>query len=235
MQSQMTFDLLSIDSKLLFEELCSERRLLQGWKEVKRNRGTSGIDGQTIDTFGLYLSKEIKQLQEELVNWTYIPQPVRRVEIPKPDGAGVRLLGVPCIRDRVVQTAIKQLLEPILDPLFSKNSYGFRPGKNQTQAVESAQKIVESGKGYVVDIDLSKFFDRVNQDRLIGALGKIIEDKRILKLVGMTLRSGVMKDGVVTPTTEGTTQGSPLSPLLSNLVLDELDKEIESRGLEFCR
>ena len=135
----------------------------------------------------------------------------------------------------MVQTTIKQLLEPILEPLFSENSYGFRPGRNQAQAVESAQKIVQSGKGFVVDIDLSQFFDKVNQDRLIGRLGKEIEDKRILKLVGMTLRSGVMKDGVVTPTMEGTTQGSPLSPLLSNLVLDELDKEIESRGLEFCR
>lgn len=231
----MTFDLLSIDSKHLFEELCTEGKLVQGWREVRKNRGTSGSDGQTIEAFELRLSEEIKQLQTELENWTYTPQPVRRVEIPKPDGAGVRLLGVPCIRDRVVQTAIKQLLEPILDPLFSENSYGFRPGRNQAQAVESAQKIVQSGKGFVVDIDLSKFFDKVNQDRLIGRLGKVIEDKRILKLVGMTLRSGVMKDGVVTPTMEGTTQGSPLSPLLSNLVLDELDKEIESRGLEFCR
>jgi group II intron reverse transcriptase/maturase len=235
MQSEMTFDLLPIDSKHLFEELCTERKLVQGWREVRKNRGTSGSDGQTIEAFELRLSEEIKQLQAELVHWTYTPQPVRRVEIPKPDGAGVRLLGVPCIRDRVVQTAIKQLLEPILEPLFSENSYGFRPGRNQAQAVESAQKIVQSGKGFVVDIDLSKFFDKVNQDRLIGRLGKVIEDKRILKLVGMTLRSGVMKDGVVTPTMEGTTQGSPLSPLLSNLVLDELDKEIESRGLEFCR
>jgi RNA-directed DNA polymerase len=230
----MTLDILSIDSKHLFEELCTGRRLMRGWKEVRRNRGTSGIDGQTIELFALQLNEEIKQLQAELASWTYKPQPVRRVEIPKPDG-GVRLLGVPCIRDRVVQTAIKQLLEPILDPLFSENSYGFRPDKNQRQAVEAAQTIVQSGKGYVVDIDLSKFFDKVNQDRLIGRLSKIIEDKRILKLVGMTLRSGVMKDGVITPTTEGTTQGSPLSPLLSNLVLDELDKEIEARGLEFCR
>ena len=231
----MTFDLLSIDSKRLFEELCTDWRLMQGWREVRGNRGASGIDGQTIDSFELRASEEIKQLQEELVNWTYKPQPVRRVEIPKPDGAGVRLLGIPCIRDRVVQATIKQLLEPTLEPLFSENSYGFRPGRNQAQAVESAQKIVQSGKGFVVDIDLSKFFDKINQDRLIGRLGKIIEDKRILKLIGMTLRSGVMKDGVITPTTEGSTQGSPLSPLLSNLVLDELDKEIESRGLEFCR
>lgn len=235
MQSQMTIDLLSIDNRHLFEELCNEWNLMRGWREVKRNRGTSGLDGQTIATFDSRLSEEIKQLQEELVNWSYKPQAVRRVEIPKPDGGGVRLLGVPCIRDRVVQTTIKQLLEPILDPLFSENSYGFRPGKNQEQAVIAAQKIVQSGKRYVVDIDLSKFFDKIHQDRLIGRLGKVIEDKRILKLVGMTLRSGVMIDGVITPTTEGSTQGSPLSPLLSNLVLDELDKEIEARGLEFCR
>lgn len=208
---------------------------MQGWREVRGNRGASGIDGQTIDSFDLRAREEIKQLQEELVNWTYKPQAVRRVEIPKPDGAGVRLLGIPCVRDRVVQATIKQLLEPILEPLFSENSYGFRPGRNQAQAVESAQKIVQSGKGFIVDIDLSKFFDKINQDRLIGRLGKIIDDKRILKLIGMTLRSGVMKDGVITPTREGSTQGSPLSPLLSNLVLDELDKEIESRGLEFCR
>lgn len=208
---------------------------MQGWREVRKNRGTSGSDGQTIEDFESELSEEIEQLKRELVSWSYKPQPVRRVEIPKPDGAGMRLLGVPCVRDRVVQTAIKQLLEPILEPLFSEHSYGFRPGRNQSQAVESAQRIVQRGKGYVVDIDLSKFFDRVNQDRLIGRLGKVLDDKRILKLIGITLRSGVMKDGVIIPTMEGTTQGSPLSPILSNLVLDELDKEIEARGLEFCR
>jgi RNA-directed DNA polymerase len=228
-------DTLPIESRHLFEQLCTERRLLEGWREVRRNRGSSGIDGQTIETFEAKLDEEIKQLREELESWRYEPGAVRRVEIPKPDGAGVRLLGVPCIRDRVVQTAMKQLLEPILDPKFSERSYGFRPGKNQQQAVETAQKIVQSGKTYIVDIDLSKFFDRINQDRLIGRLSKEIEDKRILRLVGKTLRSGVMKDGVKTATPEGTTQGSPLSPLLSNLVLDELDKEIERRGLEHCR
>lgn len=233
-QGKLNFEALPIYSNHLFEQLCTERKLLEGWREVKRNRGTSGIDGQTVETFNKALHEEIKRLKEELESWRYKPKPVRRVEIPKPDG-GVRLLGVPCIRDRIVQTTIKQLLEPILDPLFSANSYGFRPGKNQRQAVETAQKIVQSGKGFVVDIDLSKFFDRVNQDRLISRLGSIIEDKRILRLVGLTLRSGVMKDGIFTGTPEGTTQGSPLSPLLSNLVLDELDKEIEGRGLEHCR
>ena len=235
MQSEMDIDTISIDSKHLFEQLCTEKKLLQGWQEVRRNRGASGIDGQTTETFETKLHEEIKRLRQELESWTYEPQPVRRVEIPKPDSAEPRLLGVPCVRDRVVQTAIKQLLEPILEEQFSNSSFGFRPGRNQQQAVEAAQEIVQSGKKYVVDIDLSKFFDRVNQDRLIGRLGKIIEDKRILKLIGKMLRSGVMKDGLVIPTTEGTTQGSPLSPLLSNLVLDELDKEIERRGLEHCR
>lgn len=230
----MNRDTLSIDSKYLFEQLCTEKNLLEGWREVKRNRGTSGIDGKTIEIFEQKLHEEIERLRQEIKDWKYEPQPVRRVEIPKEDG-GIRILGIPCIRDRIVQSSIKQLLEPILDPLFSRNSYGFRPGKNQQQAVEAAQKIIQSGKKYVVDIDLSKFFDRVNQDRLIGRLGKIIEDKRILRLIGMMLRSGAMQDGKIIPTVEGTTQGSPLSPLLSNLVLDELDKEIERRGLEHCR
>lgn len=145
------------------------------------------------------------------------------------------MLGIPQIRDRVVQAGIKLLLEPTLEQQFSKNSFGFRPGRNQRQAVEQARRIVETGKPYVVDIDLSKFFDRINHDRLISQLAALITDKRILRLIGMTLRSGIMKDGIVTSTTEGTTQGSPLSPLLSNLVLDRLDKELERRGLEFCR
>ena len=234
MQSKVNENTLSADTKHLFEELCTTGRLLAGWYAVRKNRGSSGIDGKTVDDFEQRLNEEIKVLRQELESWTYKPQPVRRVEIPKPDG-GIRLLGVPCIRDRVVQTAIKQLLEPILDPTFSARSFGFRPGKNQQQAVDSAQEIVQSGKGYIVDIDLSKFFDRVHQDRLMNQLGKRIEDKRILRIIGNTLRSGIMQDGMVKPTPEGTTQGSPLSPLLSNVVLDELDREIERRGLEHCR
>jgi RNA-directed DNA polymerase len=236
MQSELNLDARPIESKHLFEHLCTEKKLLEGWREVKKNRGAPGIDGRTLEDFEAQLQQEIKQLRQELMSWKYKPQPVRRVEIPKPESkTEVRELGVPCIRDRVVQAAIKQLLEPILEPSFSKNSYGFRPGKNQRQAVEAAQKLVESGKRYVVDIDLSKFFDRVNHDRLIAQLRKAIEDKRIIRLIGMTLRSGVMKGGMITPTTVGTTQGSPLSPLLSNLVLDELDKEVERRGLSHCR
>jgi group II intron reverse transcriptase/maturase len=210
--------------------------LEKGFKAVKKNRGAPGIDGVTIKDFENRLVEELSQLKNELESWTYKPKPVRRVEIPKPGkDAGVRLLGVPCIRDRVVQATLKNLLEPILDPTFSNNSYGFRPDKNQQQAVEAAKKIVRSGKEYVVDIDLSKFFDRVHHDRLISRLKKFVPDTRILRIIGMTLRSGVMKEGLVEPTKEGTVQGGPLSPLLSNVVLDELDKELESRGLEFCR
>lgn len=217
-----------------FEKLCSMNYLRNGFKAVRKNGGAPGIDGVTIKEFDNRLEEELTQLKNELENWTYKPQPVRRVEIAKP-GGGIRLLGVPCVRDRVVQAALKLILEPILDPTFSDNSYGFRPNRNQRQAVEMAQQIVCSGKEYVVDIDLSKFFDRVHHDRLISRLSGYISDKRILRIIGMTLRSGVMQDGMVTATTEGTVQGGPLSPLLSNLVLDELDKELERRGLEFCR
>jgi RNA-directed DNA polymerase len=227
---------LFVDERSLFEKLCDQSILEAGFKAVKKNDGSPGIDGVTIQDFESRLEEELVQLLEEIGSWTYKPNPVRRVEIPKPGkGAGVRLLGVPCVRDRVVQATIKLLLEPILDLTFSDHSYGFRPGYSQRQAVEAAQRIVKSGKEYVVDIDLSKFFDRVNHDRLIYLLSEHIDDKQILRLIGMTLRSGIMKDGLVTPSEEGTPQGSPLSPLLSNVVLDELDKELEQRGLEFCR
>lgn len=224
------------DARSLFEKLCTLEYLEEGFRAVKKNKGAPGIDGVTIEEFGNRLDKELAQLKEGLESWTYKPKPVRRVEIPKPGkNTGVRLLGVPCVKDRVVQATLKILLEPILDPAFSDNSYGFRPGRSQRQAIEAAQTIVRSGKEHVVDIDLSKFFDRVNHDRLISRLSKDIHDKRILRLIGNILRSGVMKDGLITPSREGTVQGSPLSPLLSNVVLDELDKELERRGLEFCR
>jgi RNA-directed DNA polymerase len=227
---------LFVDERSLFEKLCDQSILEAGFKAVKKNDGSPGIDGVTIQDFESRLEEELVQLLGELGRWAYKPNPVRRVEIPKPGkGAGVRLLGIPCVRDRVVQATIKLLLEPILDLTFSDHSYGFRPGYSQRQAVEAAQRIVKSGKEYVVDIDLSKFFDRVNHDRLIYLLSEHIEDKQILRLIGRTLRSGIMKDGLVTPSEEGTPQGSPLSPLLSNVVLDELDKELEQRGLEFCR
>lgn len=224
----------SINQRYLFERLCSEEFLREGFEAVKRNRGAAGIDNETIVIFEKKLSTNINQLKVELENWTYQPNPVRRVEIPKPTG-GVRLLGIPCVRDRVVQATIKMLIEPDIDLTFSSHSYGFRPRRNQTQAVQAAQQIVASGKSFVVDLDLAKFFDTINHDRLITRLSNYIDDKRVLRIIGMILRSGIMKDGFISPTTEGATQGSPLSPLLSNVVLDELDKELESRGLEFCR
>jgi group II intron reverse transcriptase/maturase len=224
-----------IEEPRLFENLCSTLYLGIGFILVKRNRGKPGIDGVRIADFEANLDEELCQLQQELSNWTYQPSPVRRVEIPKPGGKGMRLLGIPTVRDRVVQATLKLLLEPIFDPHFSPNSYGFRPGRSQHQAVEAAQRIVNSGKPYVVDIDLSKFFDRIHHDRLIARMGERITDKRILRLVGLMLRSGIMLNGVVIPSQEGAMQGGPLSPLLSNIVLDELDQELERRGLEFCR
>jgi len=224
-----------IEEPRLFENLCSTLYLGIGFILVKRNRGKPGIDGVRIADFEANLDEELSQLQQELSNWTYQPSPVRRVEIPKPGGKGMRLLGIPTVRDRVVQATLKLLLEPIFDPYFSPNSYGFRPGRSQHQAVEAAQRMVNSGKPYVVDIDLSKFFDRIHHDRLIARMGEKVTDKRILRLVGLMLRSGIMINGVVIPSQEGAMQGGPLSPLLSNIVLDELDQELEKRGLEFCR
>lgn len=226
---------LSIEEPRLFDRLCSTLYLGIGFELVKKNHGAPGIDGVSLTDFEANLDEELSRLQQELCNWTYQPSPVRRVEIPKPDGKGVRLLGIPTVRDRVVQATLKLLLEPIFEPDFSPHSYGFRPGRNPHQAVEAAQQIVNSGKPYVVDIDLSKFFDRINHDRLIARMGEKVTDKRILRLVGIMLRSGVMVNGVVNPSKEGAMQGGPLSPLLSNIVLDELDKELEKRGLEFCR
>ena len=196
------------DTRSLFEKLCTMAYLRQGFQAVKRNGGAPGIDRVSVQEFESRLEEELVHLKKELEGWSYEPKPVRRVEIPKPGGSGVRLLGVPCIRDRVVQATLKLLMEPLIDPYFSPNSYGFRPGRNQRQAVEAAQEIVCRGKEYVVDIDLSKFFDRVNHDRLIARLKGFIEDTRILRIIGMTLRSGVLVNGVVEATEEGTTQGS---------------------------
>lgn len=231
----MNGDDLLIEEPGLFDQLCSTLYLSIGFEQVKKNKGKPGIDGISIVDFEAGLDEELSRLQQELCSWTYKPMPVRRVEIPKPGGKGVRLLGIPTVRDRVVQATMKRLLEPIFEPHFSPHSYGFRPGRSQHQAVQAGQRIVNSGKPYVVDIDLSKFFDRIHHDRLIARMGQRISDKRILRLVGTMLRSGVMINGVVNPSKEGAMQGGPLSPLLSNIVLDELDQELEKRGLEFCR
>jgi RNA-directed DNA polymerase len=234
-QSDMVQRDLLTDERRLFEELCTLDRLRAGFQSVKKNKGSPGVDGTTIAEFESRLDEELGRLKAELASWTYKPAPVRRVEIPKPGGRGTRKLGVPTVRDRVVQATLKHLLEPIFEPTFSAHSYGFRPGRSQHQAVEAAGEIVAGGKPYVVDLDLAQFFDRIHHDRLIARVGKQIPDTRILRLIGLTLRSGVMANGLMSPTTEGTVQGSPLSPLLSNIVLDELDQELERRGLAFCR
>lgn len=230
---QLKFE--DLHEKSIFDKILDINNLRSAFASVKKNKGAPGIDGITIEEYEQNLEEKLKQLRQEVQSWSYKPTPVKRVEIPKPNGKGTRNLGIPIVKDRVLHMAIKQVLEPILDPTFSKNSYGFRPGRNQQQAVQEAKRIVESGKEFVVDIDLSKFFDRIHHDRLIHRLKEHIADTRVLRLIGMILRSGVMIDGIKSPTEEGSVQGSPLSPLLSNVVLDELDKELEQRGLEFCR
>ena len=192
----------------LLEEILDIYTLKKAFKRVKKNKGAPGIDGITVDEYGQNLEEELKQLKEETLSWSYKPTPVKRVEIPKSNGKGMRNLGIPIVKDRVLHMAIKMVSEPILDPTFSENSYGFRPGRNQEQAIQAAKRIVESGKEFVVDIDLSKFFDRINHDRLIHRLKAQITDTRVLRLIGMILRSGVMIDGVKTPTEEGSVQGS---------------------------
>ena len=185
------------------EEICGLPNLLKAFKLVKKNKGAPGIDGITIEEYEADLLTHIKQLREEVLEWTYQPTPVKRVELPKPDGKGVRLLGIPIVKDRILHMAIKMVLEPIIDPTFSQSSYGFRPGRNQQQAVEKAREIVSVGNEYVIDIDLSKFFDRINHDRLIHRLKNHVSDKRILRLIGTILRSGIMSKGMVTNSPEG--------------------------------
>ena len=218
----------------LMEEVCDRSNLETAWKRVRGNKGSPGVDGLTIDDTATYLREHWPTIREQLLNGTYTPQPVKRVDIPKPAG-GVRRLGVPCVVDRLIQQALLQVLQGRWDPTFSEHSYGFRPGRSAHQAVAQAQAYVADGYDVVVDIDLEKFFDRVNQDRLMARVAERVSDKRVLRLIRACLCAGVMEDGLVRPTEEGTPQGGPLSPLLSNLVLDELDKELERRGHRFCR
>jgi RNA-directed DNA polymerase len=218
----------------LMEQVCERDNCLQALKRVKSNKGSAGIDGMTVGQLPDYLKEHWPAIREQLLGGTYKPQPVKRVEIPKPDG-GVRQLGIPTVLDRMVQQAVMQVLQGRWDAEFSEHSHGFRPGRSAHQAVAKAQKYIAEGRRWVVDLDLEKFFDRVNHDRLMKSLALRIADKRMLRLIGAFLKAGVMENGLVGPVDEGTPQGGPLSPLLSNVVLDELDKELERRGHCFVR
>ncbi len=219
----------------LMEEVCKRENLLEALRRVKANKGSAGIDGMTVGQLSGYLKEHWPTIREQLLNGTYEPQPVRRVEIEKPDGGGMRKLGIPTTLDRFLQQAVMQVLQRQWDPTFSDHSYGFRPGRSAHQAVAQAQKHIVEGYGWVVDLDLEKFFDRVNHDKLMGQIAKRIEDKRLRKLIRAFWNAGVMENGLVSPSVEGTPQGGPLSPLLSNLVLDELDRELARRGHRYVR
>jgi RNA-directed DNA polymerase len=218
----------------LMEEVCERENLKEALRRVKANKGSAGVDGMTVGGITDYLKQHWPAIRERLLAGTYEPKPVRRVEIPKPDG-GVRKLGIPTVLDRLIQQAVMQVLQRQWAPTFSESSYGFRPGRSARQAVAQTQKHIAEGHGWCVDFDLEKFFDRVNHDKLMGQIAKRVQDKRLLKLIRAFLNAGVMENGLVSPSVEGTPQGGPLSPLLSNLVLDELDRELERRGHRFVR
>jgi len=213
----------------LMEEVCERENLKEALRRVKANKGSAGIDRMTVDGIADYLKQHWPAIREQLLSGTYQPKPARRVEIPKPDG-GVRKLGIPTVLDRFIQQAVMQVLQRQWDRTFSDYSYGFRPGRSAHQAVAKAQQYIAESRGWCVDLDLEKFFDRVNHDKLMGQIAKRVGDKRLLKLIRAFLNAGVMENGLVSPSVEGTPQGGPLSPLLSNLVLDELDRELERRG-----
>lgn len=218
----------------LMEKICEPSNLNGAYKRVKAKKGAPGVDGMTVNMMRDYIATHKSELLQSLLNGSYRPQPVKEVLLPKPDG-GVRQLGIPTVMDRLVQQAILQILQPIFEPKFSNSSFGFRPGRSAHQAVKRAQEIVKTGRRIVVDIDLEKFFDRVNHDKLMSKLAKYIADKRLLKIIRAFLQAGIMRQGVCINREEGTPQGGNLSPLLSNIVLDELDQELERRGHQFCR
>jgi RNA-directed DNA polymerase len=222
-------------SEDLLGQALQPQNLETAWKRVRANKGAAGIDGMTIDDFPTWArSGEWKVIVEELETGQYYPLPVRRVEIDKPDG-GKRQLGIPTVTDRVIQQAIAQVLTPIFDPDFSNNSFGFRPNRNGQQAVKQVQSIIKTGRRFAVDVDLSKFFDRVNHDLLMTFLGDKVKDKRLLKLIKRYLRAGFIDNQLYSESHEGVPQGGPLSPLLANIMLDPLDKELEKRGHKFAR
>jgi RNA-directed DNA polymerase len=218
----------------VMEEVCERENLKRALQRVKSNKGSPGIDGMKVTEMPGYLKQHWPAIREQLLSGTYMPQPVRRVEIAKPDG-GVRKLGIPTVLDRFIQQAVMQVLQGRWDRTFSEHSHGFRPQRSAHQAVTKAQQHIAAGNRWVVDLDLEKFFDRVNHDRLMAAIARRVSDKRMLKLIRAFLESGVMENGLVSPVEAGTPQGGPLSPLLSNLVLDELDRELERRQHRFVR
>ncbi len=223
------------ETERLMEEVVEGENLKAALKRVRANKGSPGVDGMTVHALPEYLKEHWPVIREQLLRGTYKPQPVRRKEIDKPDGGGVRKLGIPTVLDRFIQQAVMQVLQRRWDPTFSEHSYGFRPRRSAQQAVAQAQEYLTAGYRWVVDLDLDKCFDRVNHDKLMGQVAKRVGDKRVLKLIRAFLNAGVMEDGLVSPVDEGTPQGGPLSPLLSNLVLDELDRELERRGHRFVR
>lgn len=218
----------------LLEQILERENMLRALKRVRANKGAPGVDGMTVDRLPAYLRRHWPKIRQDLLDGRYKPLPARRKEIPKPSG-GVRLLGIPTVLDRLVQQAVAQVLQQIWDPTFSANSFGFRPGRSQHDALKQAKEYVAEGYRHIVDMDLEKFFDKVSHDRLMSRLATRVDDKRVLQLVRRFLTAGVMIGGLTSPTPEGTPQGGPLSPLLSNIVLDELDKELEKRGLRFVR
>lgn len=219
---------------MLMNQILSRENLLLALKRVERNKGSHGVDKMPVKFLRQHVVENWLTIKKQILEGTYQPQPVRRIEIPKPDG-GVRLLGIPTVTDRLIQQAIAQVLSNLYDPNFSNHSYGFRPKRSAHDAIREAKGHIKEGYRWVVDMDLEKFFDKVNHDRLMSTLAKKISDKPLLKLIRRYLQSGVMINGVVYDTDEGTPQGGPLSPLLSNIVLDELDKELEKRGHKFVR
>lgn len=221
-------------SDRLMEEIVDRENLKEALRRVKANKGSPGVDGMTVNQLDDYLKQHWPTIREELLSGTYKPKPVKRVEIPKPDG-GVRKLGIPTVLCRFVQQAVMQVLQRQWDPTFSDHSFGFRPGRSAHQAVAQAQRYIAEGYNWVIDLDMEKFFDRVNHDKLMAQIAKRVEDKRLLKLIRAFLNAGVMENGLISPSVEGTPQGGPLSPLLSNLVLDALDRELERRGHRYVR
>lgn len=215
--------------------VCDRRNLKLALKRVIRNQGAPGIDGMTVEELTPYLKENWVKIRTQLLEGKYEPQPSRRVEIPKPDGKGIRKLNIPVVLDRFIQQAMLQVLQPEIDPSFSKHSYGFRPGKSAHQAVDQAQEYIAQGYRVVVDIDLENFFNNVNHDKLMSEIAKRIPDKRVLKLLRKFLTVGILENGLASPSEQGTGQGSPISPLLSNIMLDLLDKELEQRGHKYCR